>query len=248
MSSLVTRSAALEARAGAGDGRRVMGVALDVPGKDDLVWRGPIWSWQPEDGQMALAEPQAAICRPQAGLLPARRGLDPLASAGLGRAEVGALYEAIRDRSSQLGPQWRAAFEAAFPEHKAALPRIDSEALRLDGGSRLFGAMVRQRDAAAVLGAIEELRAAGVVPGEAGAKRGHSSFPSNGSEKGECPLLLSTTERRARKKATRRLPLFALMRFADGCSGGFCLQPSERGSGQRHPLHATAIRSRRPAA
>jgi hypothetical protein len=90
-----------------------------------------------------------------------------------------------------LEPEWRAEFEAAFPEHKAALPPIDAESLRPYGGRRLFGAIVRQRDAAAVRGAIEELRAAAVVPSEVGTKRGHSSFPSIGSEKNECPLLLS---------------------------------------------------------
>src|SRR5262249_4812506 len=85
-------------------------------------------------------------------------------------------------------------------------------------------------DAAAVLWAIEELRAAGVVPSEVGTKRGHSSFPLIGSEKDECPLLLPFTAPSAAGQGDSTLPGHGRPAGASTCLGRRGRPPHVAGS------------------
>ncbi|HYT88562.1 MAG TPA: hypothetical protein VEL76_07625 [Gemmataceae bacterium] len=72
--NLDTRLKKIEARANVGGDQQIMGIALDVPGKGDLVWRGPVWRWMPCDRAAVLAEARSQG-GPRAKLLTG--GIDP---------------------------------------------------------------------------------------------------------------------------------------------------------------------------
>jgi hypothetical protein len=90
--------------------------------------------------------------------------LEVLAPA-LSADEMVELYLQIRDRSQRLELEWRGEFEAAFPDHKAALlPPPQPEGIVRYWASVLYRAMTWKKDIAQVRVCLEKMQADGVTP------------------------------------------------------------------------------------